>query len=161
LLLVPDADLVDWLCDGFALEVQAEATVLHCRQADHALVARDLRGLLIDALRDIGLPDVIEIRAPEENERAVRDAEHAPAPVLLALVPPTVPTTRPVTVPPVVDHAPTAPPACPGTPPAPADHAQPPTPLASPASATPSDRAVPSGITDRPRRPRWSPWRAS
>ncbi|HEU4325494.1 MAG TPA: hypothetical protein VFS21_20280 [Roseiflexaceae bacterium] len=61
LLLMPDADLVDWLCEGLDLEVQDDATVLHCRDADRQAVAGDLRGLLVDALRDLGLPDVLQI----------------------------------------------------------------------------------------------------
>jgi hypothetical protein len=141
LLLMPDAGLVDWLCDGFVPEVRPDATVLHCRSADHALVARDLRGLLIDALRDLGLPDTLEIHAPEGAEQAVRDAEH----------PPTAPSLADQPVAPVL--------------PAPAQlaaaPAQPPTPLAPPVSAAPSAYSVPPGITERPRRPRFSPWRAS
>jgi hypothetical protein len=73
LILVPDAELVDWLCDGFSLEIQSEATVLHCQSADHAAVARDLRGLLVDALLDLGLPDALEICAPEEAGQAAAD----------------------------------------------------------------------------------------
>ncbi|HEU4324656.1 MAG TPA: hypothetical protein VFS21_16045 [Roseiflexaceae bacterium] len=64
LLTMRDADLVDWLCEGLDLEVLAEATVLHCRDAGRLAVARDLRGLLVDVLRDIGLPDVLEILPP-------------------------------------------------------------------------------------------------
>ncbi|HEU4328741.1 MAG TPA: hypothetical protein VFS21_36725 [Roseiflexaceae bacterium] len=61
LLTMRDAELVDWLCEGLSLEIQAEVTVLHCRDAGRLAVARDLRGLLIDALRDLGLPDALEI----------------------------------------------------------------------------------------------------
>jgi hypothetical protein len=77
LLLVPDAELVDWLCDGFSLTIQSEATVLHCQSTAHAAVARDLRGLLVDALRDLGLPDALEIFAPVEDGQAA--AAHTPA----------------------------------------------------------------------------------
>jgi hypothetical protein len=147
LLLVPDAGLVDWLCDGFALEVREDTTVLHCRQADHALVARDLRGLLIDALRDLGLPDTLVISAPEEQA-----VNHAPAPGLPAPAQPSTPEARPATAIPA-DHAATVPPEV--------DRAQPPTPPASPATTAPSARAAPPCVADRPRRPRWSLWRAS
>jgi hypothetical protein len=137
LLLMPDAGLVDWLCDGFALEVRPDATVLHCRSADHALVARDLRGLLVDAFRDLGLPDQIEIHAPEGAEQAVRDAEQTP----------------------VADHVAAPVPSAPAQ--LVAAPAQPPTPPTPPASTAPPAYSVPPGITDRPRRPRFSPWRAS
>ncbi|HEU4328657.1 MAG TPA: hypothetical protein VFS21_36305 [Roseiflexaceae bacterium] len=66
LLTMRDADLVDWLCEGLDLEVQAEATVLHCRDAERLAVARDLHGLLVDVLRDLGLPDALEILPPPE-----------------------------------------------------------------------------------------------
>jgi hypothetical protein len=82
-----------------------------------------LRGLLVDALRDLGLPDALEIHAPHEAE-----------------------------------HSPTAPPAPAQLAAAPALLPMPP---ALPASATPPAYSVPPGITDRPRRPRFSPWRAS
>jgi hypothetical protein len=73
---MPDAELVDWFCDGSCLEIQGEATVLRCRSADHATVARDLQGLLVDALRDLGLPDALEIRSPAEVDQAATN--HAP-----------------------------------------------------------------------------------
>ncbi|HEU4322914.1 MAG TPA: hypothetical protein VFS21_07160 [Roseiflexaceae bacterium] len=65
LLLMPDAELVDWLCEGVALVVQADTTLLHCGDADRLAVARDLHGLLVDALRDLGLPDALHILPPE------------------------------------------------------------------------------------------------
>ncbi|HEU4328660.1 MAG TPA: hypothetical protein VFS21_36320, partial [Roseiflexaceae bacterium] len=92
LLTMRDADLVDWLCEGLDLEMQADAILLHCRDVDRLAVARDLRGLLVDALRDLGLPDVLEILPP-------------PVPAVTA--PPTVPpdtrchpAPRPRTLPP-------------------------------------------------------------
>ncbi|HEU4325701.1 MAG TPA: hypothetical protein VFS21_21355 [Roseiflexaceae bacterium] len=80
LLLMPDAELVDWLCAGLDLEVQPDATLLHCRDADRLAVARDLRGLLVDALRDLGLPDALHILPPEPAAPVEQLAAPAAAP---------------------------------------------------------------------------------
>jgi hypothetical protein len=191
ILLMPDAELADWLCDGFSLTIQSEATVLHCRSADHAAVARDLRGLLVDALRDLGLPDTLEICAPEEAGQAA--ADHAPMELGAdqgeMQVPPKALEVDHAPVAPLVeqlaaleaaDHAPPAPeverptgqPA--RTPPPAAslvDHAAVPRPGAAPAAQRPITRPqplparsrllAPPGPPGRPRRPKWSPWRAS
>ncbi|HEU4322893.1 MAG TPA: hypothetical protein VFS21_07055 [Roseiflexaceae bacterium] len=90
LLTMRNAELVDWLCEGLDLEVQDGATLLHCRDAARLAVARDLRGLLVDALRDLGLPDTLAILPP-------------PPPAAPPTVPPDTrchPAPRPRTLPP-------------------------------------------------------------
>ncbi len=66
--LLPDSELVNWLCDGISVSLLPSGTQIVCHSGAIYAVARDLRGVFRDALSDLGLPDDVEVIGPAAEQ---------------------------------------------------------------------------------------------
>jgi hypothetical protein len=72
--LLPDEELVNWLCDGIDIALQPDGTQIVCHSAAVYTVARDLQGVFRDALADLGLPDDMSLIPPTAQQRDTTNA---------------------------------------------------------------------------------------